>query len=374
MSLEAPKMSEKRMAKTINFLSGYLQARHTTYPRFRGFIAKSYVLKSMLIILFAPLRQTYKPREIFYSGNQNRRFFKNVEGYGEWGVTTITDRPSLDIGRLYIATTLYVFVSRRFARTFRAAQQSLRKTVKRNPPRIIFIHSDALPAIRALILTLRPLGCKFICVQHGLFHDCLEGQIDGIYSDLIVALRTDQLGHFYNSGATNILDYSAINEPEDTSTHGDAKFPELIVLVGEGRFKVSREKDQELIGAYRYIYKKLKSMGVAVRYRPHPSERSNWLKYLQLLVAFGWFHNSDSVQGKLFIGANSSFIAKQQSNGGVVHWLNLRKDESKQSINSLLAAIGEKDKDYFAQPHRSQYVDCYDVRTILSAAELGSSK
>ena len=329
------------MTPLRKYLVDYVIARQSTNPQFYGYIKWQYLKRAILILFLFPFRSKYSPFEVLVSGNTHQRFYKDGNEIGTWGISTPNHKVSLDVGRLYIATTLYVFVSRRFALILRKQIVHLRNEVRKAYPQYVAMHSDGLPVARALILALRPLGVRFICVQHGLFHSTLPGKIDGVNCDYNVIIRPDQVPYFTESGVKDFIIWSDIcsSKLELGGQSFDYASINKVVLVGEGLYTISREIDQYALELYKKIKVMAKENGYDVSYRLHPSEKRSLFKRLLLLYYFGLPDQSNLVENRLFIGFNSSFLDSVSSSGGLA----VRMKEKWVSTSNNISVISIQD-------------------------------
>lgn len=139
----------------------------------------------------------------------------------------------------------------------------------------LLVHSDALPFARAFVLQARDRGIKTICVQHGIFHaNSGIKSYDGYLCDLNV-VRSREDGELISSSndATELC-----IEPDFflTPIHGlnANNVNPVITLVGEGWHTVDKLFSKRYIELLRKLEIDLFSLGCAVQFRPHPSERS----------------------------------------------------------------------------------------------------
>jgi hypothetical protein len=239
------------------------------------------------------------------------------------------------------------------------------------------MHSDGLPLARALILALRPIKTKFLCVQHGLFHSALPGEIDGVKCDYNVIIRPDQLQYFRDSGVSNLLIWSEIvsDNFEKSSQPSELIDFNKVVLVGEALFTVSKSIDQKALIAYRYIKDRGDKLGYDVRYRLHPSEKKSFFKRLVLLYYFGCPDQSEEIIGRLFVGYNSSFLDKVASRAGAVCNLDLEgvtlgsKKVNKLNLEELIGMLKKRNFQILSKVN-VYYSDVYDIKLVLNEIKI----
>jgi hypothetical protein len=311
------------MSYIKNKLLSYVIKRSIEHPGFYGYIKKRYFISSLIFLIFLPFKCKLS-ESVIVSGNSNKRFFRPASlcKYQYWGVPIKKSKNyGLNISRLYLATFLYCFVSRKFAFFFRDTINYYRRIVKSSGLNYIFLHSDGLPLARAMILCFKPLGIKFVCVQHGVFHSALDNEIDGIKCNYNVIMNKSQAIFFESSGCLNNLDYSEIETNKKINTVKNNI--ENIVLIGEGFFTISNEKNKLLLNLYKNLANSVESSGLKCFYRFHPSEKKSISAMFYIICKFNRVVFRKDPGKSVYIGTHSSYMHKMYQNGNVVYQLDL---------------------------------------------------
>jgi len=362
------------------YLLSYVLKRSEASNDFFNFIFWRYLFASFAFLPFCLLSIRKVDRKILVSGNRNKKFFFNSSddfSYGHWGVGFKST--CLNVSRIYVAVFLYCFVSRRFVFLYRDLQRSYRSLYSKEGLDYIFVHSDALPLVRALISIYKPLGVKFVCVQHGIFHQSLENEIDGIKSDYNIVMNESQEKYFINSNARNTLVYSRLksNSIDFIVREKVAKF-NSVVVVGEGFYSVSKKIDEAILSLYSEIKRMCASTGLDFCYRPHPAEKKNLIILFTLFLRFRKLcFNGDGIfkSDVLYVGIHSSYISKVSSATGLVIQLDVDEEiygpshdqcVTKLNVDQLYSVL--KSKNFIlsdASNSRSLYISSYDVSVLL---------
>ncbi|MDB9957975.1 hypothetical protein OAD42_02700 [Oceanospirillaceae bacterium] len=297
------------------YFKGYIRTIGYIQGSFPRNVKKSYFINTFICIFLLPF-QRYEYAKYLFSGNKNSRFFSGVDDISRWGVSIPFKKLNLGLAQLYIVTALYTFASRRFVKIYRCEIVRLRNKMRPQPPDCIYVHSDALPFVRSLMLVLKPLKTKFICVQHGIFHNALPGEIDGSYSHVNIIMNWSQKQVFESSGAKVDLIWEEVCQIENqTDLNRMCKFHK-VVIVGGALHTASKRLDAEHLATSIQIKKNLEKLGLNVYYRPHPRDKISLLRMVKLRYLFRNISLSNDIEGTLYIGADSSHLYRVASNGG----------------------------------------------------------
>jgi hypothetical protein len=358
-------------------LLSYVNERTKEFPLFYNFVRKSYLFSLVIIAPFIVFGLAKPKGKTLVSGNRNSKFFYSSSAsvsYQFWGVALFNKNIGVNIAKMYLATFLYCFCSRKFAFFYRKTIIQYRDRIRGAGLEVVFTHSDALPVARAMIHCLKPLGIKFICVQHGVFHSELKNEIDGIKCDLNIVMNPTQLKLFLNSNSINNIVYSDLVSNRIEIYCEKTKEFDSVVLIGEGLHSISKTKNDELLRAYDLVKERCSFHNVKCLYKPHPSEKRKGTLWLQLLMRYKRFLVTDDLDGKLYVGVHSSHMQKIFESGGGVVRLNLNSlDDSLSPFNQIpnLTLGGMdmllKDKCFSQYPTTNtlSFFSRYDINIIL---------
>lgn len=362
------------------YLLSYVLKRSEGSGEFFNFVFWRYLLTSVAFLPFCVLSIGKINNAVLVSGNRNKKFFFSTGddfNYGCWGVGL--KGIDINISRIYIAAFLYCFVSRRFVFLYRYFQLRYRGLCSNSSLDYIFVHSDALPLVRALISIFKPVGIKFVCVQHGIFHQSLENEIDGIKSNYNIVMNESQEKYFLDSNAKNTVVYTNLKSQSiDIIVREKLSRFSSVVVIGEGFYSVSKEINEAILSLYSEIKRMCVSAGLSFCYRPHPAEKKSLITLCCLFLRFKSLCFSDRnlfESDVLYIGIHSSYISKVSAASGLVIQLDLDKQKYGSShdlgvtsvkISQLCSILESKSIVCLGSSDvRNQYVASYDVSVLL---------
>lgn len=361
-----------------NYLCSYVIERSKSFPGFYRHIFYTSLKRTFLSLPFLCFSiGGYTKKRILVSGNYNKKFYKKSNDICFFGFSLMQRGDyGLNIAELYIATFLYVFVSRKFVKIFRKTIKKYRKVLIDSEFKYLFIHSDALPVVRALLLAVKSTGIKVVCVQHGVFHSKLPNQIDGVFSDYIVVMNESQIELFLDSGVKidRIINYKDVlcgSEGEESSARL-ASFSK-VVFVGENLQTIDKAEDRIVLTQYLLIKTQCKNFGIQSFYRLHPNERRSLVR--MFFLYFKGFRFGDSLidSDALYIGTVSSFLLKVSCLGGVVIRISGSKKISNKGVSSAIKLVSLQNVEAILQEKRvllppvskEVFVMEYDVNMII---------
>ncbi len=140
---------------------------------------------------------------------------------------------------------------------------------------LLFVHSDALPFGRALVLATRQLKGTSVCIQHGIFHSASNiDERDGFLCDYNLVRSNYDADIIRKSSAfTKIIiapEFFKININSTAAQFSTAN----ILLLGEGYQIIDSKFNDEYIEVLQNLSKSLYESNLRIVFRPHPSERN----------------------------------------------------------------------------------------------------
>lgn len=294
-----------------SYILGYMYSREKFGGNGLRYLKKKMFFRLFYVLPFLFFSVRVPPSKVIVSGNRNLRFFRGLNSsvaFFGLGISSVY----LNIAKLYLSVFLYSFVSRRFVFFFRRTLLQYRRCFAESSVEVVFVHSDGLPLVRALMLAAKPIGIQFVCVQHGYFHKPNFGYLDGSLCHLNVVASQQQLKVFEQSGIRNAVVNKGISSHLECSTTD--RQVKGVCLVSSGLGLEFESKHIVESSFFKTVSISAHKAGLSVKYRPHPRERSSAKWILSNFIRYGksyFKYNPEYV----YIGGHSSFLRELASSG-----------------------------------------------------------